>query len=174
MKDKQIMCCIVRCKKEAEFEVCYGNEVSDISEVCASHIGELVNMGDSRGRKVNSFTAHRIRGDNGVRGYTGMPCHADVGDEDCCGIFMIPKHGSIFCNECNTSINVAIKLLKIKEGDTVKVRASLEGQPDEIHKVIRNTDGKLALDDVMGTALGELNPEAIQIANYLKSQKVGK
>ena len=111
-KEKRDMCCIItsngRCEKEAEWEVCYGNEISDIDEVCDSHILKLVNMGDSRGRKVTQFMVSRIKGDHNVRGFIGMPCHADVGDEDCCGIFMIPKFGSLFCNECNMSINEAI------------------------------------------------------------------
>jgi len=47
-------------------------------------------------------------------------------------------------------------------GDTVKVCAALQGAPDEIYKIIRNMKGKLALDDVMGTALSELRPEVVQ------------
>ena len=100
--NKKTMCCAItpngRCKKEAEFEIVYGNEVSDVTESCASHIGHLV---DDR---MERFEVIRISGG-------------------------------------------------FRVGDTVKVCAALEGAPDEIYKVIRNMDGKLALDDVMGTAL---------------------
>ena len=62
--NKKTLCCVItpngRCKKEAEFEITYGNEVSDVCESCASHIGEVVNMGDSRGRIVGRFVGIRI------------------------------------------------------------------------------------------------------------------
>lgn len=61
----------------------------------------------------------------------------------------------------------------IKEGDTIKVSSAVKGAPDEIYKVIHNTDGKLAIDDDMGTALSELNPEAIKLdwKNKYKTRK---
>ena len=113
MKEKRNMCCYKRldgigCGREAEFKIVYGNEVSDVTESCASHIGHLVDD------KIERFEVIRI-----PRGF--------------------------------------------QVGDTVKICAALEGAPDEIYKVIRNTDGKLALDDVMGTALDELKPEAINL-----------
>jgi len=93
-----------------------------------------------------------------------MPTHLDLGNEDCCGIFMaIAEDNRVICNECGLSINKAIELYGLKPGDTVKVCSALKGAPDEIHKIIRNTDGKLALDDVMGTALDELKPESIKL-----------
>ena len=42
-----------------------------------------------------------------------MPCHADIGDEECCGIFMgIDNKNSVVCNECGMNINDALKQLK--------------------------------------------------------------
>lgn len=42
-----------------------------------------------------------------------MPCHSEVGNEDCCGIFMgIGDDGEVLCNECEMNINDAIKQLK--------------------------------------------------------------
>lgn len=47
MKENKTICCFVerngrRCKRKAEYEIIYGNEASDVTESCASHIGELV------------------------------------------------------------------------------------------------------------------------------------
>ena len=100
------------------------------------------------------------------------PSHLDLGNEECCGIFnSINDEGIIECNECGMNINDVIKLLTIKEGDTVKVSAGLKGAPDEIYKIIRGKGGNLILDDVMGTALSELNPEAIKL-NWKNKHKI--
>ncbi len=39
-----------------------------------------------------------------------MPCHINM-KSDCCGIFMVIKKDSVFCNECGMNINKAIELL---------------------------------------------------------------
>lgn len=62
----------------------------------------------------------------------------------------------------------------MKVGDTVKVAAALKGAPDETYKIIRNTDGKLALDDVMGTALDELKQGAVQLVKKEGEMKKDK
>ena len=42
-----------------------------------------------------------------------MPCHSEMGDEACCGIFMgIDDENSVICNECLMNINDALKQLK--------------------------------------------------------------
>ncbi len=45
-----------------------------------------------------------------------MPCHSDLGNEECCGIFMsIDDNNSVICNECGMNINDAIRQLKEKK-----------------------------------------------------------
>ena len=45
-----------------------------------------------------------------------MPTHIDLGDEECCGIFMsIDDNNSVICNECAMNINDAIRQLKEKK-----------------------------------------------------------
>jgi len=59
MKEEKTMCCFIgqdgkNCKKEAEFEIIYGNSAADITESCTSHIGELVDD------NINSFEMYRL------------------------------------------------------------------------------------------------------------------
>ncbi len=45
-----------------------------------------------------------------------MPSHSELGNEDCCGIFMgIAEDNGVICNECEMTINDAIKQLTKKE-----------------------------------------------------------
>lgn len=95
-----------------------------------------------------------------------MPSHLDLGNKDCCGIFNgVNDEGIVECNECGITINTAIELIKLKPGDTVKVRSAIEGAPDEVFKVIRDKEGDLVLDDVMGTEIKDINPQVIQKIN---------
>lgn len=49
-----------------------------------------------------------------------MPSHLDLGNEDCCGIFMaIAEDNRVTCNECKMTINDAIKQLTNKGKDNV-------------------------------------------------------
>lgn len=42
-----------------------------------------------------------------------MPSHLDLGNKDCCGIFMgIDDRNEMICNECRINLNDAIKQLK--------------------------------------------------------------
>jgi len=42
-----------------------------------------------------------------------MPSHLDLGNEDCCGIFMaIAEDNRVTCNECKMTINDAIRKLR--------------------------------------------------------------
>jgi len=42
-----------------------------------------------------------------------MPSHLDLGNADCCGIFMgIDDNNMVICNECGMSINDAISELR--------------------------------------------------------------
>ncbi len=104
-----------------------------------------------------------------------MPCHSEIGDEECCGIFMsIDNDNSVVCNECGMSINDAVsKLYKEKEAyqqhfevevdDFVTVINSLKDAPDETFRVTRSKKlGALMLNDMVGTELHELYPEAIR------------
>lgn len=50
----------------------------------------------------------------------------------------------------------------IMEGDTVRVKGSLEGQPSETYKIVHGKNGNLILNDDMGTDLMELNPRVVQ------------
>ena len=56
------------------------------------------------------------------------------------------------------------KDMHYEEGDEVIVSFAIEGAPSERHKVILGKEGKLILDDDMGTKLTDLNPEAIDLA----------
>ena len=45
-----------------------------------------------------------------------MPSHLDLGNKDCCGIFMgIAEDNGVICNECRMSINDAIRSIKNAE-----------------------------------------------------------
>jgi len=111
---KEIICKAYN-KKEKKwywFDVMWGDEHGNMWMLpdgeLRKHVGGL-------GSADNRIRVDPLGWEIFVRLSPYMPSHLDLGNEDCCGIFMgVNDDGIVVCNECGMNINDAIEKLKKK------------------------------------------------------------